>query len=200
MPDEIEIVEYDPNWLRLFEEERALLERILPADLVLTIEHGGSTAIPGLAAKPIIDIFIAVRSIEAAHTALVAPIEGIGYAYWAENPNKDRMFFVKGMPPCGDGRTHHIHVFEPTSEFFQRALAFRDYLREHPDEAERYHQLKQELAQRHRSDREAYSRAKDAYVLAVIEIARNGNARQEEANASSLDTAPSRRGSRTTSS
>jgi GrpB-like predicted nucleotidyltransferase (UPF0157 family) len=180
MTDEIELVTYDPSWPRLFDEERALLARILPVDQVLSIEHAGSTAIPGLAAKPIIDIFIAVRSIEAARTALVGPIEGIGYVYWAENPNKDRMFFVKGMPPYGDRRTHHIHVFEPTSEFFRRALAFRDYLRAHPDEAEQYRQLKQELAQRHRSDREAYSRAKDSYVLAVVEMARNGNARQEE--------------------
>ena len=131
--------------------------RALPADQVLAIEHAGSTAIPGLAAKPIIDIFIAVPSIDVARTTLVEPIKTLGYVYWEENPDKDRMFFVKGMPPYGERRTHHVHIFEPTSEFWQRALAFRDYLRRHPDEAERYQQLKLDLAVRYRSDREAYS-------------------------------------------
>lgn len=172
MADEIEIVDYDANWPRLFEEERGRLEHVLPADHILAIEHAGSTAIPGLAAKPIVDIFIAVRSIGVARTMLVEPIEAIGYVYWAENPDRDRMFFVKGMPPYGERRTHHIHIFEPTSEFWQRALIFRDYLREHADEAERYRQLKQNLAQRYRSDRETYSRAKDSYVRAVVDTAR----------------------------
>jgi GrpB-like predicted nucleotidyltransferase (UPF0157 family) len=174
MADEIELAAYDPDWPRLFEAERALLQRILPADHVLAIEHAGSTAVPGLAAKPIIDIFLAVRSINAARAALIGPIEGLGYVYWAENPDRDRMFFVKGMPPYGERRTHHIHAFEPGSVFLQRALAFRDYLRRHPDEAATYHRLKRELAQQYRTDREAYSRAKDAYVLAVVEMARNG--------------------------
>ena len=107
---------------------------------------------------------------------MVEPIEGLGYVYWAENPDKDRMFFVKGMPPYGERRTHHIHIFEPTSEVWQRALVFRDYLCEHADEAERYRQLKQSLAQQYRSDREAYSRAKDAYVKAVVGIARRAGA------------------------
>jgi GrpB-like predicted nucleotidyltransferase (UPF0157 family) len=170
--DEIELAAYDSDWPRLFDAERDLLERILPADRVLAIEHAGSTAIPGLAAKPIIDIFVTVRSIDVARATLVGPIEGIGYVYWAENPDRERMLFVKGMPPYGARRTHHIHIFEPANAFFQRALAFRDYMRQHPDEAARYHQLKHELAQRYRRDREAYSRAKDAYILAVVELAR----------------------------
>jgi len=174
MADEIEIVDYDASWPRLFEEERAVLERTLPPDQVLAIEHAGSTAIPGLAAKPIIDIFIAVPSIEVARATLVASIEAIGYVYWAENPDKTRMFFVKGMPPYGERRTHHVHIVEPTSEQWRRALAFRDYLRDHAEETERYLQLKRELAQRHRSDREAYTRAKDSYVLRVIDMVREG--------------------------
>jgi GrpB-like predicted nucleotidyltransferase (UPF0157 family) len=172
MTDEIEIVDYDANWPRLFEAERALLEGALPPDQILAIEHAGSTAIAGIAAKPIIDIFLAVRSIEVARATLVGPIEALGYVYWAENPDKDRMFFVKGMPPYGARRTHHVHVCEPTSAAWQRVLAFRDHLRGHPDEAERYGRLKRDLAQRHRSDREAYTRAKDSYVLAVVEMAR----------------------------
>lgn len=172
MADEIEIVDYDANWPRLYEEERVRLARILPPDLVVAIEHAGSTAIPGLAAKPIVDIFIAVRSIGVAMDTLVAPIEALGYVFWAENPDKDRMFFVRGMPPYGERRTHHIHIVEPTSGVWQRSLAFRDYLRAHADEAERYSQLKRSLALRHRTDREAYTRAKDAYVAGVVDLAR----------------------------
>lgn len=173
MADEIEIVDYDTRWPRLFEQERAVLAQTLPPDQILAIEHAGSTAIPGLAAKPIIDIFIAVPSIEIARSMLVAPIEAIGYAYWAENPDQTRMFFVKGMPPHGERRTHHIHIIEATSEHWQRVLAFRDHLRAHADEAERYQQLKRELALCHRSDREGYTRAKDFYVLRVLNAARN---------------------------
>jgi GrpB-like predicted nucleotidyltransferase (UPF0157 family) len=175
MADDIELVDHDPNWPRLFEEERALLGRVLPADQVLAVEHAGSTAIPGLPAKPIIDIFVAVRSIETARATLVGPVEALGYLFWAENPDQSRMFFVKGMPPYGERRTHHIHVLEPASGSWQRVLVFRDYLRAHPDEAARYCQLKLDLAQRHHADREAYTRGKDAYVLAVVEMARRGS-------------------------
>jgi GrpB-like predicted nucleotidyltransferase (UPF0157 family) len=176
MADEIEIVDYDASWPRLFEEERAVIERALPPGQILAIEHAGSTAIPGLAAKPIIDIFIAVASIEVARDTLVAPIEAIGYVHWAENPDRTRMFFVKGMPPYGERRTHHIHIVEPRSGRWRSVLAFRDYLRGHPDEIERYRQLKLDLAQRHRSDREAYTRAKASYVLRVVQMARNSQA------------------------
>jgi GrpB-like predicted nucleotidyltransferase (UPF0157 family) len=171
MPDEIEIVAYDPDWPRLFAQERALLERALPADQVLAIEHAGSTAIAGLAAKPIIDIFIATPSIARARAELVAPIEALGYAYWADNPDPDRMFFVKGMPPYGARRTHHIHIAEPHSEAWQRPLRFRDYLQRTPDAAASYLRLKLDLAARHRHDREAYTRAKDAFVEDIIRLA-----------------------------
>ena len=177
MADEIEIVDYDPSWPRLFEEERGRLALVLPAEQILAIEHAGSTAIAGLAAKPIIDIFVAVPSIEQARVTLVEPIEEIGYVYWAENPKQDRMFFVKGMPPYGARRTHHVHVSEPASDAWRRPLLFRDYLRRHPDEAERYHRLKLDLASRYRHDREAYTTAKDAFVEAIIRLARD-NLRQ----------------------
>ena len=173
MADEIEIVDYDPSWPRLFEEERGRLESALPSDRFVAIEHAGSTAIAGLAAKPIIDIFVAVPSIEQARATLVEPIEKIGYVHWADNPKRDRMFFVKGMPPYGPRRTHHVHVSEPTSEAWRRPLLFRDYLRCHPDEAERYHRLKHDLASRYRHDREAYTTAKDAFVEAIIRLARD---------------------------
>jgi GrpB-like predicted nucleotidyltransferase (UPF0157 family) len=174
MADEIEIVEYDAAWPGLFEAERRTLERVPPAGLVLTIEHAGSTAIPGLAAKPIIDIFLAVTSINAARAALVEPIKSLGYVYWEDNPDRSAMFFVKGMPPFGVRRTHHIHVMQPDVPRWERVMLFRDYLRENPEEATTYLALKHDLARQHANDREAYTRAKDTYVAAVVQRAREG--------------------------
>jgi GrpB-like predicted nucleotidyltransferase (UPF0157 family) len=123
--------------------------------------------VPGLAAKPIIDILIAVRSLAAARDAFVDRLRGLDYVYWAENPKQDRMFFVKGMPPFGAKRSHHVHVTEPQGEMWRR-LAFRDYLRAHPQEAETYERLKRRLAAEHQTDREAYTDAKSAYIEGVM--------------------------------
>ena len=165
--DEVEIVDYDPRWPLLFDEEAERLRSAIDPSLIVGLEHFGSTAIPGLSAKPIIDILIAVRSLAAAKASLVAPLRTLDYVYWADNPKKDRMFFVKGMPPFGSKRTHHVHVTELHGEMWQR-LAFRDYLRVHPEEAAVYAQLKSRLAAEHRTDREAYTDAKSAYVETVL--------------------------------
>jgi GrpB-like predicted nucleotidyltransferase (UPF0157 family) len=165
--DEIEIVEYDPSWPALFAEEAARLRGALNPDLIVGLEHFGSTAIPGMAAKPIIDILIAVRSLLAARETFVEPLEDLDYVFWADNPKTDRLFFVKGMPPYGERRTHHVHVVEPTAEPWQR-LGFRDYLIAHPEEARRYADLKRKLASAHRTDRESYTEAKAAFVAEIM--------------------------------
>ena len=167
MADDVEIVAYDPAWPALFATEARRLHAALDAELIVGIEHFGSTAVPGLAAKPIIDILIAVRSLARAKATMIEPILALGYVYWSENPNTDRMFFVKGMPPYGERRTHHIHITEPDGEMWQRRLAFRDYLRVKPDEAHRYEVLKRDLAARFPADRDAYTEAKTEYVEAV---------------------------------
>ena len=165
--DEVEIVDYDPRWPILFDEEAERLRATLDPSLIVGLEHFGSTAIPGLSAKPIIDILIAVRSLAGAQANFVEPLRNLDYVYWAENPRKDRLFFVKGMPPFGSRRSHHVHVTEPHGEMWQR-LAFRDYLRAHPEEAAIYEQLKRRLATEHKRDREAYTDAKSAYVESVM--------------------------------
>jgi GrpB-like predicted nucleotidyltransferase (UPF0157 family) len=126
-----------------------------------------STAISGLSAKPIIDILIAVRSLTTAQATFVEALRNLDYVYWADNPKKDRKFFVKGMPPFGSKRSHHVHVTEPDGEMWRR-LAFRNYLRAHPEEAETYERLKRRLASEHQTDREAYTDAKSAYVESVM--------------------------------
>jgi len=125
------------------------------------LEHFGSTAVPNLSAKPIIDILIAVRSLADAQASFVEALRNLDYVYWADNPKKDRMFFAKGMPPFGSRRSHHVHVTEPHGEMWKR-LAFRDYLRAHPEEAGTYERFKRRLAMEYQEDREAYTAAKSA--------------------------------------
>ncbi|HET6156839.1 MAG TPA: GrpB family protein [Dongiaceae bacterium] len=100
--DEVEIVDYDPRWPALFAEEAARLRAVLDGSLIVGLEHFGSTAIPGMAAKPVIDILIAVRSLAAARETFIESLKGLDYVFWADNPKTDRLFFVKGMPPYGE--------------------------------------------------------------------------------------------------
>jgi GrpB-like predicted nucleotidyltransferase (UPF0157 family) len=165
--DEVEIVNYDPRWPSLFDEEAKRLRATLDPSLIVGLEHFGSTAIPDLSAKPIIDILIAVRSLAAARASFVEALRNLDYVYWADNPKEDRMFFVKGMPPFGAKRSHHVHVTEARGEMWQR-LTFRDYLRTHPDEAKTYERFKRRLAAEHRADREAYTDAKSVYIESVM--------------------------------
>jgi GrpB-like predicted nucleotidyltransferase (UPF0157 family) len=151
----------------LFDQEANRLRATLDPSLIMGLEHFGSTAVPNLSAKPIIDILIAVRSLADAQAPLVAGLRNLDYVYWAENPKQDRMFFVKGMPPFGPRRSHHVHVTEIHGQLWQR-LAFRDYLRAHPEEAGIYEQLKRRLATEHPTDREAYTDAKAAYIETVM--------------------------------
>lgn len=171
MTDEVELVAYDAAWPALYLAEAARLGAALPPGLILAMEHFGSTAIPGMPAKPIIDILMAVPAVEAARASAVLPLGALGYAFWSENPKRDRLFFVKGLPPSAPRRTHHVHMCEAGSEMWQRLL-FRDHLRTHPEEAARYAALKHGLAARHREDREAYTAAKTDYVEAVLAMAR----------------------------
>jgi GrpB-like predicted nucleotidyltransferase (UPF0157 family) len=122
-----------------------------------------------LAAKPIIDLLVSVHSLAEAKQVAISPLEKLGYAYWLDNPDSQRMFFVKGLPP-NSPRTHHIHMVESDS-ILQERLLFRDYLRAHPDEACRYAQLKRHLAQQFSNDREAYTNGKTEYVRLIMQKA-----------------------------
>ena len=168
--DEVIITAYDPNWIVLFEAESARIQSFLTEDIVTRIEHFGSTAVPGLAAKPIIDLLVGVKSLAIAKQVAIEPLERLGYAYWRENPDPLRMFFVKGLPP-NNPRTHHLHLVEPDSNLWERLL-FRDYLRQYPGETGRYAQLKYNLAQQFPHDRSAYTVGKAEYVESVMKKAR----------------------------
>ena len=163
----IEIVDYDSTWPHQFEEER---RRVLAAigRYVAAVEHVGSTAVPGLAAKPIIDILVGLRSLADA-TNCIIPLTGLGYEYvpeWeAELP--ERRYFRRVVPRP---RTHHIHMVETTSEFWRRQLLFRDYLRAHPNDARAYETLKRDLASRFDVGRD-YAAAKSVFISAILDKA-----------------------------
>ncbi len=161
----VELLPYTAEWRRLFEEENARL-RAAVGSYVLDIQHVGSTAIPGMTAKPIIDIGIAVMDFEEAQVC-ISPIEQLGYEYRGEQGVPRRHYFVKGDP-----RTHHIHMNEIGSRDWKDQLFFRDYLIQHPDLAREYAELKNELARRFPTDREAYLEGKAPFVDRVLRMAR----------------------------
>ena len=168
--DEIVLVDYDPRWPEMFSQEAETLRRILAPSLLLRVEHFGSTSVPGLMAKPIIDILAGVSSLEAARRDAVPALEELGYSYWAANPDIKHMFLVKGLPPNGP-RTHHIHMVTQDHPLWERLL-FSDYLRRHPDDAQRYASLKKNLMAQYPDDREAYTQGKTEFVAEVMRMAR----------------------------
>src|SRR6185503_6012983 len=132
--EEIDIVPYDPAWPARFCEERETLLACLPADLVRRIEHFGSTAVPGLAAKPIVDVLVEVTDLEAAKIHIVPVLEAQGYDYfWRPTHGEDGppfyAWFIK-RDPAGV-RTHHIHMVEAHFEHWD-SVSFRDHLIAHP--------------------------------------------------------------------
>ncbi len=169
--DCIDLVSYDTKWPAMAAEEMNVLQAILPKNQMIDMQHVGSTAIVGMAAKPIIDIQVAVKSLEDAKVIMVPILQKIGYEYWSENPDPTRLFFVKGMPPFGEKRTHHVHVVEQDSLHWRNKLIFRDYLQTHPLFAKEYETLKFKLAKKYVYDREKYTDEKANFVKQVLNLA-----------------------------
>ena len=166
----IEIVPYDPRWPREFEAER---DRIRAAfgPRAIRIDHNGSTAVPGLAAKPVIDIQVSVEPLHPvdAHAPL---LDGLGYVHPPHAGNDPCPFFHR---PAVWPHTHHVHLVEAGGDEEWRTLAFRDYLRAHAETGREYEALKRRLAVEHRggdaASREAYATAKTAFVERVLSLA-----------------------------
>ncbi|KTC72559.1 multifunctional nucleotidyltransferase/glutamate rich protein GrpB/ribosomal protein alanine acetyltransferase [Legionella birminghamensis] len=169
--DHVTLEPYNPEWPSLAQREIDKIKSVFPEHSIIDIQHIGSTAIAGLSAKPILDIQIAVPSLESTKLIAVPILQKLGYEYWADNPDPGRMFFVKGMPPYGEKRTHHVHIVEQNSAHWRNKLLFRDYLRLHPDVASEYEQLKFKLAQEHLYDREKYTDEKLSFVSKVLQLA-----------------------------
>jgi GrpB-like predicted nucleotidyltransferase (UPF0157 family)/GNAT superfamily N-acetyltransferase len=157
--ESIRISDYDPRWPEIFERERAALEAAIGAWATGGIHHVGSTAVPGLEAKPTIDILVGVEGLDASK-ACFEPLAGLGYLY-APYRSDEMHWFCKPHP---SRRTHHLHLVPTESSRFADELRFRDRLRANPDTAKAYANLKRELATRFRDDREAYTEAKAEFI------------------------------------
>jgi GrpB-like predicted nucleotidyltransferase (UPF0157 family) len=163
--DCVELVDYQDQWPARFEEFKAKLEVAL-GDVATSIIHYGSTAIPGMPAKPVIDILIEVPSFELAAQTLITNFNSPEYEYWWYN---DHMIFIRRDKPFGK-RTHHIHI-APTGHRLWEGVIFRDYLIENDRAAGEYRRLKEQLAEQYRFDREAYTKAKTQFVTEMTEKA-----------------------------
>jgi GrpB-like predicted nucleotidyltransferase (UPF0157 family) len=159
----IEIVDYDPGWPARFAAEQALLEPVLRPWLAGPIEHIGSTAMPGMPAKPVIDIMAPVRSIESSRPAIpaVAQLNYVYFPYRAEIMH----WFCK---PSAAFRTHHLHLVPLGSQRWTDCLAFRDAIRSNVELANEYSALKRRLATEFKFDREAYTEGKSPFVHRVL--------------------------------
>ncbi|OGN87617.1 MAG: hypothetical protein A2158_07455 [Chloroflexi bacterium RBG_13_46_14] len=160
------LVDYDPAWPDRFDEMAAWLRNTISPEIALRIEHYGSTAISGLPAKPIIDILMEVPSFYEARRNLIPLFNKPECEYWWYD---EHMVFIIRDKSMGV-RTHHIHV-APKDHRVWEGLAFRDYLRTHPGEAQRYAALKHELAELHGNDREAYTDLKTDFVREITDKA-----------------------------
>jgi len=157
------IVPYRDSWPAMFSAEAQLLEGVLGPWLVAQIEHIGSTAVPGLQAKPIIDIMAPVQDLESSVPAIEAA-KTLSYCHYPYKPDQMH-WFCKPNPAM---RTHHLHLIPYKGRLWQERLAFRDALRADPRLAQQYGNLKLRLAARHPVDREAYTQAKAPFVASVL--------------------------------
>lgn len=163
LKDEIIMVGYDPDWTSSFDiEARRIREALI--ELSPAVEHVGSTAIPGLCAKPIIDILVGVKDVS--DRRILNGLEMIGYAFQPDAGERDRLFFRKGRI-----RTHHLHVVELYGWAFWRHVIFRDYLISHPSLCAQYGKLKLASAERYRFDRTAYTESKSEFIESVLRAA-----------------------------
>jgi GrpB-like predicted nucleotidyltransferase (UPF0157 family) len=161
----VEITEYDPAWTERFDRERDRLSAVLAEWLAAPVEHIGSTSVPGLAAKPVVDMLAPVASLAAARAA-IAPLIADGWLFWDEDPCASyRLWFLRPQPQA---RTHHLHILERDDIHTRALLAFRDALRADPRLRDEYAELKRELADRYADNRNAYTNAKADFVQAVL--------------------------------
>jgi GrpB-like predicted nucleotidyltransferase (UPF0157 family) len=172
--EDIVIVPYNLDWPQIFEQEKNHLLLCLPHDIVIRIEHFGSTAISNLSAKPIIDMLVEVSSLEKTRKVIVPILTAQGYEYfwrpsWGDDVPPYYAWFIKRNPQ--GHRTHHIHMVEHDFEHWDRLL-FRDYLIEHPNLAQEYETLKLRLAKEFPNDRAAYTNTKTEFIVKVTQLAK----------------------------
>jgi len=167
MPGPVIIVNYDPNWPTLYEKEKSNILEVI-GHKVLAIEHIGSTAVPGLGAKPIIDIMAGVNQKGDADECLL-PLQKIGYTDVTPEPDNSEWSYCLGKGAHSVG--YHLHLVKFPGDRWNRQLFFRDYLRSHPEVAKEYFILKKKLSKKYGIDRVGYTDAKTVFIEKVILLA-----------------------------
>ena len=169
----ITLVPYDPSWPVRFAEQEMLLQRSLPTGLWTRIAHIGSTAVPGLTAKPVIDIQVEVTGSDRVRREVVPIMNDLGFEFiWRPTMGEQAPFYAWFIARNASGqRSTHVHMVEPDAASEDRIL-FRDFLRDHPQDAQRYAGLKLDLLEAHAHDRAAFTRGKTAFITSILHQAR----------------------------
>jgi GrpB-like predicted nucleotidyltransferase (UPF0157 family) len=173
--EDVAILPYDSRWPELFQREKEHLLACLPAGIVVRVEHFGSTAVPGLAAKPIVDMLVEVTDLETTRRDVAPILESQGYDYfWRPTRGEDGPpFYAWFIKRDEDGRrSHHIHMVERSFTDHWDRLLFRDYLIEFPSVAHEYQALKYELATKYPNDRIGYTNGKSEFINRITDEAR----------------------------
>lgn len=163
----VKLVRYNPKWRHNFEGEEKKLRKVFDWD-ALEIQHVGSTAIPGILAKPIIDIALIVSSLWKARR-YVRKLKEMGYEIKKNDTRKERLFFTKGPKRK---RTHYLHISEINSGYTEDMILFRDYLRKHKNVTKNYSELKEKLAEKYPKAREIYAVKKEKLIKEIVKKAK----------------------------
>ena len=164
----VRLTDYDRAWPDLFADQQARVAAVLAPWLAAPVEHIGSTSVPGLAAKPVIDMLAPVRSLTGAQDA-VAPLTEDGWLFWPDDPCRHyRLWFLRPRP---EARTHHLQLIGYDEPHARALIAFRDALRADPGLRAGYAELKERLGRQHRENRNAYTNAKSEFVARVLHAA-----------------------------
>lgn len=163
----VKLIKHNPRWRQSFERESKKICQVFGQE-ALEIQHVGSTAIPGILAKPIIDIALIVHSLKKARR-YEEKLKEIDYIIKKDDARKERLFFTKGPEKK---RTHYLHVGQCGSGYAEEMILFRDYLRQHKNIAEKYSDLKKNLAKKYFNKRELYSVGKSEFVKKIIRTAK----------------------------
>jgi GrpB-like predicted nucleotidyltransferase (UPF0157 family) len=164
---EIYLVDYDPKWPEMFKEEAKILLELLE-DILVSITHIGSTAVPGLDAKPIVDLMVEVTNLEKVQS-MQEEFQNAGYEVLGENGISGRHFVTRNSE---GKRTHDIHIFQTGHKEIEQMILFRDRMLENPLEAEAYSALKNDLANRYHDDPIRYTQGKTDFILSSVDAQR----------------------------
>ncbi len=164
---EVSLEIYNPVWHEIFEAEKSALRQVL-GDKFIAAEHVGSTAIPGIKAKPILDMMVAIRSLDDWEW-IQEPLSKLGYEFRRDNRNEQgHILFVKGPE---ENRTHYLKVAELDSDFWTEHVLFRDYLLRNPEYIAEYQKIKEQLLDEHKGNREPYTKGKEEFIRKILGLA-----------------------------